>query len=123
MAQYNYIDKNPIQSTNYYKIVATNFDGKDHHSNIVRISHSPEVSFVIFPNPIFTDQKLNFDFGENNIEIANIKILDILGRELTNLKYDFSQKQDELKISQPGIYIIRIETESGQIFSNRILVK
>ncbi len=123
IAQYNYIDKNPIQSTNYYKIVATNFDGKDHHSNIVRISHSPEVSFIIFPNPIFTDQKLNFDFGENNIEIANIKILDILGRELTNLKYDFSQKQDELKISQPGIYIIRIETESGQIFSNRILVK
>ena len=78
---YQFIDDNVVESTNYYRLKQTDFDGKISYSNMVDVSIQKLVSTSIFPNPAINQIVLS---GENS-ELKNFQIYNILGENSSNL--------------------------------------
>jgi len=76
---YSFIDENPLNGINYYRLKQIDYDGKFTYSNIVALKSqflNPESQILIYPNPV--NDKLNCEFGLEKETIA-IEINDILG--------------------------------------------
>ena len=64
------------------------------------------LSISIFPNP--TDGHLSIDLSKTSSE-ANIKILDLFGKELKSMKFYGNKLIDFQFEEPPGIYLIMVE--------------
>jgi hypothetical protein len=78
-------------------------------------------SLVIYPNPV---REGSFNIKLKSMEIADVSIYDLDGRLLYNRK----NLHDNLNIKIPsnfipGFYIVKTTTESGKLFTKKILVK
>lgn len=75
----------------------------------------------MYPNP--TDERLNFDYQLQNIEKLNIKIFNLLGKEVLAkqiLKNDASILVSNLN---SGIYVVRISSLNGENSDTKRFVK
>lgn len=75
----------------------------------------------MYPNP--TDSKITIDFNIENIEKLNVKIFNLLGKEV--LKKQLSKKDTSLLLSSltNGIYVVRITSIDGKNSITKRLVK
>jgi hypothetical protein len=79
-----------------------------------------EQSFLIYPNPA----RDSFNLQLKGIDNADVSIFSLDGRLLYTKKYiDGVMNIKTGNIFKPGLYIINAVTESGRVFSNRIVVK
>lgn len=51
---YNYIDMNPLEGHNYYRMKNYDLDGKFTYSKIIDVYRDPNFSVRIYPNPVKT---------------------------------------------------------------------
>lgn len=86
---------------------------------------SKERKIKIFPNP--TSEFINIQFNDEDSSNIAISILDFTGKTL--LKKDFKNNGltfyslDIKNKLTAGVYIVKINTESGKVYSNKVIIE
>ena len=117
---YKYLDKECPNANFYYRLRQVDYDGKSQLSDIISIRceniiEKPEIS--IYPNPF--NSKLNIEFKNWDLNVAEIELLDLTSRVIQkwNLQNTLSSFVHEVNLSNlnPSIYVIKIKTSDGVI--------
>ena len=120
--KYNTLDVNPIMGKNFYRMRQTDIDGASMYSNIVLINMSTTTARVdIFPNPAHGTANINL----NNLPVNNnsIVVFDITGKAVINLaKITGNTVKMNIASLQPGTYFVKVVTEDGNVFQNKMVV-
>lgn len=95
-----------------YRFVPTFFTGID--------DNNPFKEFKIYPNPssngtIYLDQLPK----EENIVVS---VIDLTGRLVKRVSLNAQEMKQSFTIDNPGIYVIKLESESGYTASRKVLV-
>lgn len=102
----------------YSQSFENNFGDKNQIS-IDKKDSAADVS--IFPNPV-KQNKVTVKF--NNHQIQEIRLTNILGKEVLIKKYQIPVQEERLEINDivDGIYLIRIKTTDNQLFVKKLIV-
>jgi hypothetical protein len=118
--RYSTIDKTPFATT-YYRLRNIDNDGREAVSQIISLSSDK----IKFDATIVTVSKENLRlniFSENNDD-AMIQVIDITGRTATTQHFALAATNNILDIPVnlvSGIYLVKIQTTSGEQFSQLI---
>ncbi len=77
----------------------------------------------VYPNPLLIGQDLNI---KSDIAISNVEILDIIGKQIKLQESDnFDTKEMSIRLEQckQGVYIVKIQFQSGEYAIKKLLVK
>lgn len=72
----------------------------------------------IYPNP--TEDKIYFKFNEN-VSIEKVVIFNLFGQKI--IETSGENKEVNIKSLSKGVYLVHVSTESGDVFSKKIIVK
>ena len=112
---YEFLDKTPLQGTNYYRLKQMDFDGRFEYSKILSVyfgQKNLDVSIFSATNDFI---KLNI-FSQNEDD-ATISIIDINGRVVSVQNVFLNAKDNQIDLNsslQNGMYIVKINTNSGE---------
>ena len=114
---YEYRDKKPLPSINYYRLKQTDFDGIFSYSNTEYIEYGSEgsINSIIYPNPTVKD--ITVFVSATNSKPLTTSVYDATGRLLSTEEYNSSDNTLKTILSMPetsGIYFVVI-SQSGQI--------
>ncbi|MCJ0743347.1 LamG-like jellyroll fold domain-containing protein [Pedobacter montanisoli] len=104
---YAYIDKTPLNGTNYYKLVQIDNDGKPTELGIRSLTFSfSAYGFLLYPNPAEDQVNISFTAGRFNL----LQVVDINGKVLQ--QWNINDREDSKILSLGrypiGTYIIRL---------------
>lgn len=115
---YSITDYYPNHGISYYRLKQTDFDGQFEYSDIkfVNVESADSNNIHIYPNP--TNNIINI---QGNIqELADIKIINKLGQDVTNLISISNKNQStliyDLSNLSVGIYFIKTKTSINIVF-------
>ncbi len=118
---YNFIDERPLEGDNYYRLLQTDYDGKETFSEIRMVEFPLETTEIaIAPNPVTKGMfTVNYSGAEEEL---NIELFDVFGKLLQR---DLIQNKEtkELNVSNlpNGLYVLRL---SGRLIhqSEKMLI-
>ncbi|MDL2262096.1 endonuclease [Bacteroidales bacterium OttesenSCG-928-I21] len=87
-------------------------------SNGISITNSS--GFEIFPNPV--SATLNIKFDNNNTETKSVYILNIVGEEILSTEFFDDNYTINISGNKSGIYFILIRLNSGEVYTEKIVV-
>jgi Secretion system C-terminal sorting domain len=117
---YNYKDYFSDRGTVYYRIVETDFDGKQTLSPVIAVS-TVETSAVlsVYPIPVKKGDAVEIELNNELKEIIAIDVLDNLGRIVLDSKFqaDAGSNKLQIEISElpSGAYYVRITGSTVRI--------
>ncbi|MCE7044400.1 S8 family peptidase [Dyadobacter sp. CY312] len=118
---YNFIDENPSEGVNFYRIRLRLNGNIEVVSEVVSLYFIVNTSFIIYPNPVKNDQILYILFRE--YDNYNLKIYDSLGRTvLGDQQLNSLFGSVRLNMLLPGNYIIEIANSHGNKYRQKIIV-
>lgn len=87
------------------------------YQNVLSTDNFSKIDFSVYPNPV---NDVIYIKSNNSSEATGLKLFDILGREV----FSSTDRVDSINVSEfnSGIYILRIQTEQGQV-SKKVIVK
>ncbi len=96
-ASYDFLDKQPLSNTVYYRLKSNDLDGQFQYSKVISISSLRQkgLSVKAFPNPF--NQDLSIEISTSKKSDLTINIIDIVGR----LVYQSKTKDTEGVLSMP----------------------
>ncbi len=115
---YSFIDKNPSDGINYYRLKQVDYDGKVTYSSIISvvIQQSNAIVVNIYPNPANTVLYSEFSAGEACS--VTIWAFDLLGNLLLKDELRASRGINthsmDIRMLPPGIYFLRINNGIDQ---------
>jgi hypothetical protein len=115
---YAALDNDPYWETSYYRIRQTDFDGKFTFSPVepVTIDIPQDSEVIVFPNP--TNGQVTIK--ANTYEMSDIKIVDMLGRDVTKdvvIKIiSDTEVRIDLTILPAGLFNIKTKTSDNRVF-------
>ncbi|HOX82180.1 MAG TPA: CotH kinase family protein [Chryseolinea sp.] len=85
-----------------------------------------KIHFNSYPNP-FTDE-IVIEYLMDRPSTVNIDVIDMLGRNVANIKLDFNQKESRsIKFKettlQPGVYFLRVAQHGNPIYARKMIKK
>ena len=119
-AQNRYSDEQPLEGTNYYRIVATTFDGRVSYSNIMKADIAKTVqSFAVYPNPV-VGNRLNLQMKNQPSGLYKIALKNSFGQTFLSKEIVFEGGTRSLQILPPnllppGIYQLQIGSPDGKL--------
>jgi hypothetical protein len=119
---YQFIDMNPKNGSNYYRLKQVDLDGQFAFSEIVNLNVAPSgFRYAVFPNP--TSDFLNVSTTDN--KIVNIELLNLNGQVVNVSSRQMDAFQWELTVDhvQPGTYFIRVETEDSHNAPQKVVIR
>lgn len=113
---YSFVDNNPFDGDNFYRLKQIDNDGKFTYSIINKIELREASSLQIYPNPAVTQANIQFQLSHPSHTI--IVMYDINGREVKAiLNTNLEQGVHTLSVSTTnltkGIYFIKLSTDKG----------
>ncbi len=121
---YSFRDINP-SSVNYYRLTSVDLDGKEKRHSVVLLNRTVMSSINIYPNP--TDNVLNVQVAQEDLEDIKIKIVDLQGRELYNSGWitndGLIKKEINLSNFSAGFYLLNMTNEQGFNLVKEIIKK
>jgi Secretion system C-terminal sorting domain len=124
--QYNFIDNNPADGDNYYRLKMVDKDGKFVYSKTVKVNLDLSI-MSLYPNPakdrVYLKNNLHFTNGEQiTVEMINtlgqqllIESINTNGQDLTTINFPSGIKS--------GVYYLKATNSKGQKQNWKILVK
>lgn len=107
---YSYIDRNPEEGTNYYRLKQMDYDGEYEYSSVIAVEYSKgnsDTSIDIFPNP--AKDQLTLVNGKGKATIYNV-----LGQPVKQFIIDANQFTIQLAdLLVDGQYYIQVLKEDG----------
>lgn len=122
--QYNVTDENPYYPVSYYRLKQVDLNGDFKYSATIAIeSESEEALSVhqVYPNP--TKEKLFVEFSLAKPEHGLVTITDISGKVIHTVDLDCATTnvvEFNSKSWAPGMYLIRVTTDSGLTSTSRV---
>lgn len=113
---YSFIDNNPVNGQNYYRLKQTDFDGKLEYSDVRSLWFSRDGSIVVFPNPAKTYVQVAGLAGNESMYVY-----DASGRMVKQQKSNGSLNTLLLHNLSEGVYYIRIVTANGAISTHQFI--
>ena len=108
-SNYSYIDENPLDGLNYYRLKQVDEDNSFEYSNIVEINWTKiDNHFILYPNP--AKDIINIGLSSPN-EIGHLRVFDTLGHLI--IDSNSPEKQLDIFALQPGIYILQVQTQKA----------
>jgi len=118
IASYQYTDTHLDTGYNYYRLRLIQQNGSFSYSP-VRAVKGPGGGIGIYPNPVFRHTPLYVSTTSNT---ERIRLIDVSGRTILNLEVRGTLNIVPLGSLAPGIYFVRVETDSGTAVQ-KILIK
>lgn len=117
---YNYIDNNPFDGNNYYRLKCVTVNGSISYSKVVSINYSEKHFFSIFPNPArdFSTIAFSKTFDNGTITVYNITGKQIITQSLSGNTNSFKLNTQSLK---SGFYVIKVNTATGS-YNEKLLI-
>ncbi|MFK7950257.1 MAG: T9SS type A sorting domain-containing protein [Saprospiraceae bacterium] len=114
---YNFIDENPTNGTNYYRLKQMDFDGVYEYSKILSVEINTKIQAIIYPNPTADNLTIRADIQDK----VNIRVFNPFGE----LVYQNTQRIDnqtniDFSSLPAGNYFLHITNDATQtiVFSN-----
>lgn len=126
--QYGAVDNNPYSGVSYYKLMQTDFDGKQTYFGPVTINNSQnEESVNVYPNPVSSSDPVFYLSIPEGDEEVSVVVRDIQGREFYSRVIANGQRHELIAISpaQPlaaGMYIA-VVSSSHYSYSQKFIVR
>jgi hypothetical protein len=117
--EYNYLDMQPLNGDNYYRIQSIDKDGKASYTETKKITiNDKQQTISIYPNP--ATATINITSQQN---IQQIKLINRLGQTLQQFN-NLNTKHQTINIEQfaKGVYIIQITNSNGEIKTQKIVI-
>ncbi len=110
LSDYQFIDTEPFNGINYYRLRQVDYDGTDDYSELVSVfvDVQREYNITLSPNPTFDVTTLSIEW-ENDDDYA-VGIFDMMGRNLGVVHSKFSKLNLDLSALPKGMYVIKIHT-------------
>lgn len=117
---YDFIDKNPVKGTSYYRLRQTDFDGKTEVFDVKSVSFSASSSAIVYPNPNSGSFsiKVNGDSEKKDWFLYNAA-----GHQVWASKEEQSDIRVELPNPVPGLYVLFGVNAIGETTSEKIIIK
>ncbi len=117
---YSFLDTNPFDGVNYYRLKQVDNDGKFIYSPIRQISVERKNEVIISPNPVKGPLIIHHHLTGGKVIL---RITDMKGRVLTNGIYDAKENPIRYNASglAAGIYLLNLEYEGRVISSDRFV--
>ena len=116
--EYNYVDIQPLNGDNYYRIESIDRDGKRSYSEVLFMNVNKKNGINIYPNPSRDIVKV-----ESIEQIKEVKIIDYLGRTIYQSIASFQQSSVNTKQFTKGLYVVKILLTNGEVKNERLLVE
>lgn len=123
---YTFIDENPLQGLNQYKIVQVDIDGRTSETEIVSLTFVMDVDLEWRQvGPVPTVDYLDLSFVSNmefpmNLQLFNLKGEKVLGQDII-AKYGLNKMTLDLTVISEGVYFLRLKGARGSL--NKKIVK
>jgi len=110
---YQFIDRNPLIGTNYYRLLQVDFDGSETLLPIRSVAfETAKISLTTYPNPV-SDVLYIAGLGDNRVSIA---VLNALGQKVM-LWSEFQSIEEITQVDMShlpsGAYLVLIQSGSG----------
>lgn len=123
---YNVFDTNPYSGVNYYRVKQVDKDGKSAYSKIVSAKvDNANTRVSVVGNPF----RNNFvvQFSGASLEV-NARLVDITGKQIAREIWNISNGETSRQFGnisglQKGIYILTIQSKSGNVLFNGKVIK
>lgn len=116
------IPNNAIMHFDFNDPITTNTYNTFFVESLLSNSQFSSHSFVIYPNP--SEDILNIQLTQNAEKIAQVKISDIIGKEMLLLNGTNSNHQTlDVSILQAGVYFVEITTDSNAKATKKLIIK
>lgn len=117
---YQFVDENPLQSINYYRIKQVDKDGNFSYSIIAAIQYDGSKNFArIYPNPANTI--VNILFNQQTEKNASLKLLSANGQVVQSYSISgIKNKRISVSTLPNGVYELRVL--SGKIHTTKKLI-
>jgi hypothetical protein len=117
VAQYELVDNNPSNGTNYYRIKCTDSGGLVFYSNILQFRLSGNEGFKFYPNPV--DKLLIVQIGS----VASLQILNSAGTVLLSKQLQSGVQVINVSSLEKGEYLLRVVDKENNRFVLEHLLK
>lgn len=109
---YSFTDKQPLNGSNYYKLIQIDKDGKETELGVRTANFGlPTTNIQLSPNPTINEVTVNW----GNISVSSIKLTDLSGKLLQVIKPSLSTKSININLTNypSGTYVLRIIYSDG----------
>lgn len=108
LIDYELIDRNPKVGTLFYRLKQLDVDGEMNISHVVSAEFDGKSGLKLFPNPAE-----DYLMVHGKIAVSDIRIIDLRGRDLTQLVHFTRQNENTIRIDltalEPNMYIVQAD--------------
>ncbi|MDW3650799.1 MAG: T9SS type A sorting domain-containing protein [Bacteroidia bacterium] len=120
---YRFIDTNPQEGVNYYRLKQIDFDGQFEYSELKSVNFSFEngnFSYKVYPNPATDFISISSPVTD---EVMDVKLLDHTGKEISRKSLIEGRAEFEVSQIPAGIYHISLETENFRSKGKTVIIR
>lgn len=121
-SRFSKVDEYPILGVSYYRLKLENKNGEVEYSQIKTVNFDAgNLKINIFPNPIEIGSKLSVHL-EGETKLKSISVLESSGKIIQTV--NCTNRTVEFPIFAPnGIYLLKVETENGEVEYRKVSVE
>lgn len=118
---YSFLDKQPLQGLNVYRLKQVDLDGKYEYSPVVKISFSRQPGIRITPNPASSFVNIGLD---NSNGAITVQIIDLNGRLLKQQILAPGAQNTSIRVDglAKGIYTVKAIANTGTV-TQKVLIQ
>jgi len=125
VAPYQFLDENPYNGKNFYRIRQVDKDGSVTYSKIISVTVRKNHIVSIFPNPA-TDLLL-IRLNNTAPETLQVELADVQGRVIYRKAHTTDGVNANIKVDlrslEPQVYILKVSNEKGEVMTTEKIVK